>query len=277
VSGAPAPAEYPPAQHILRDLRLTVEHRPDGTSTAWMPVTPHVCHDSGAPRAGVLSILVDVVGGGLAAVAARPDWIATADLTLHLTPRPVAGEIEARGRVLRQGRTTVVVEVALRESAGNSLGLATMSFAVLPRRAENLSVDQVDRVSRLTMAGPDSGLTTAFHERVTLAVLDAAGGTVELPLSDYVANSLGAVQGGMMAAAAEAAAEEAVRAALGGGPVESVDLQITYLALARIGPVRTRTRLLGVDSEFGTAHVELVDTGADDRLTTLATVVAVRP
>jgi uncharacterized protein (TIGR00369 family) len=276
VSGAPAPAEYPPAQHILRDLQLTVEHRPDGTSTAWMPVTPHVCHASGAPRAGVLSILVDVVGGGLAAVAARPDWIATADLTLHLTPRPVSGEVAAFGRVLRQGRTTVVVEVALRDSAGGSLGLATMSFAVLPRREENLSVDQVDRVSRLTMAGPDSGLTAPFHERVMLTVLDAADGTIELPLSDYVANSLGAVQGGMMAATAAAAAEQAVHTALG-GPVESIDLQITYLALARIGPVRTRTRLLGVTPEFGTAHVEIVDTGADHRLTTLATVVAGRP
>ena len=52
-----------------------------------MPGRPHICNPSGSPRAGVLAILVDVVGGGLAAVAARPDWIATADLTLHLIPR----------------------------------------------------------------------------------------------------------------------------------------------------------------------------------------------
>ena len=93
---APAEQQYPPPEHILRDLRLSVEHRPDGTSTAWIPVTPHVCNPSGSPRAGVLSILVDVVGGGLAAIAVRPDWIATADLTLHLIPSIVTGEIEAR-------------------------------------------------------------------------------------------------------------------------------------------------------------------------------------
>lgn len=276
MSGAVAPAEYPPEQHILRDLRLTVEHRPDGTSTAWMPVTSHICHDSGAARAGVLGILVDVVGGGLAAVAARPDWIATADLTLHLTPRPVTGEIEAHGRVLRQGRTTVVVEVALQESAGTSLGFATMSFAVLPRRDENLSVDQVDRVNRATMATNGSGLASPFHERVRLRIVDARNGAIELPLSDYVANSLGAVQGGMMAAAADAAAEQAVRA-VGGAPVETVDLQITYLALAKVGPIRTRTRILDVTPEYGTVHVEIFDTGADNRLTTVATVVAARP
>lgn len=276
MSGAVAPAEYPPEQHILRDLRLTVEHRPDGTSTAWMPVTPHICHESGAPRAGVLSILVDVVGGGLAAVAARPDWIATADLTLHLTPQPVTGEIEAHGQVLRQGRTTVVVEVTLRDAAGASLGFATMSFAVLPRRAENLSVDQVDRVNRMTMATNGSGLVSPFHERVRLTIVDAPNGEIELPLSDYVANSLGAMQGGMMAAAADAAAEQAVRS-VWGAPVETVDLQITYLALAKAGPIRTRTRLLSGTPEYGTAHVEIFDAGAGDRLTTVATVVAARP
>jgi acyl-coenzyme A thioesterase PaaI-like protein len=267
--------DYPPAQHILRDLRLTVEHRPDGSSTGWMPASPHISNPSGSPRAGVLAILVDVVGGGLAAVAARPDWIATADLTLHLTPRPVIDEIQAHGRVLRQGRTTVVVEVSLRDGAGAPLGLATMSFAVLPRRAENLSVDQADRVSRSTMATEDSGFVAPFHERVELIVIEATDGGIELPLSDYVANSMGAIQGGMVAAAADAAAEHALRDACG-GPVETVDLQITYLALAKVGPIRTRTRVLSAKPEFGSAHVEIVDTGAAERLTTVARAVAVR-
>lgn len=267
--------EYPPAQHILRDLQLTVEHRPDGTSTGWMPVSPHICNPSGSLRAGVLAILVDVVGGGLAAVAARPDWIATADLTLHLMPRPATGEIRAEGRVLRQGRTTVVLEVSLRDDATASVGHATMSFAVLPRRAENLSVDQADRVARLTMATADSGFDASFHDRVSLTVVDASGGGVELPLSDYVVNSMGAIQGGMVAAAADAAAEHALRHACG-GPVETVDLQITYLALARVGPIRTRAEIQSATSEFGSAHIEIVDTGAADRVTTVARAIAVR-
>jgi acyl-coenzyme A thioesterase PaaI-like protein len=275
LSRTDAPRTYPPAQHILRDLQLTVEHRPDGSSTGWMPADPFVRNPSGSPRAGALAVLVDVVGGGLAAVAARPDWIATADLTLHLTPRPIAGVIEATGRVLRQGRTTVVIEVGLRERDGDSLGIATMSFAVLPRREENLSVDQVDRVSRLTMATADSGFAEPFHEQVRLTVVDAASGSIELPLSDYVANSLGAIQGGMMAAAADAAAEHALTVACG-APVEVCDLQITYLALAKVGPVRTAVRVLDSTPDFGTAHVEIVDAGADDRLTTVARVVAVR-
>jgi uncharacterized protein (TIGR00369 family) len=274
VTEAPLQA-YPPAQHILRDLQLSVEHRVDGSSTGWMPVSPHICNPSGSLRAGVLAILVDVVGGGLAAIAVRPDWIATADLTLHLTPRPVADEIRAFGRVVRQGRTTVVAEVSLQDGSGASLGLATMSFAVLPHRAENLSIDQADRVIQMTMANSDSGFVVPFHERVDLTVRDITTGAVELPLSDYVVNSMGAIQGGMVAAAADAAAEHALRDACG-GPVETVDLQITYLALAKVGPIRTRTRVLSSTPEFGTAHVEIVDTGATDRLTTMARAVAVR-
>jgi uncharacterized protein (TIGR00369 family) len=276
VTTAPLERQYPPEQHILRDLRLTVEHRPDGSSTGWLPITPHICNPSGSPRAGVLAVLVDVVGGGLAAIAARPDWIATADLTLHLTPFAVTGDLEAHGHVLRQGRTTVVIEVALRDSTGRSLGLATMSFAVLPRREDNLSIDQADRVVRMAMATSASGLTEPFHERARLTVIDADDGAVELPLTDYVVNSMGAIQGGMVAATASAAAEAALSHACD-GPLETIDLQITYLALAKVGPIRTQSTVLTASADFGTAHVEIVDTGADGRVTTLVRAVAARP
>ena len=52
---------------------------------------------------------------------------------------------------------------------------------------------------------------------------------------------------------------------------------VTYLALAKVGPIRTRTRVLSATPEHGSAHVEIVDTGAGDRLTTVARVVAARP
>jgi uncharacterized protein (TIGR00369 family) len=275
VTQAP-PEDYPPAQHVLRDLQLTVEHHPDGTAVAWIPAPPAVRNPSGSVRAGALAVLVDVVGGGLAAVAARPDWIATADLTLHLTPRAVAGDVEARGRVLRQGRTTVVLEVDLADTAGGTLGLATMTFAVLPRRDTNLTVDQADLVSRISFGMDGSRFDTGFHEQVQLTVVDAGAGVTELPLRDYVRNSMGAVQGGIVAAGADAAAEHAVADACG-GPVEVVDLQISYLALVKAGPMRTTATVLDAPRSFGSARVEIVDTGAGGRLTTVARVVAVRP
>src|SRR3954470_9034260 len=104
---------YPPEQHLLRDLRFSFEHD-DGarTSRAWMPVVSELCTDHGHARAGAIATLVDVIGGGLAASAAAPDWIATADLTLHLVRGAPAGSaVEARAAVLRKGRTTVVMDV----------------------------------------------------------------------------------------------------------------------------------------------------------------------
>jgi acyl-coenzyme A thioesterase PaaI-like protein len=145
---------------------------------------------------------------------------------------------------------------------------------VLPRRDSNLVIDQIDQVTRSTMATGDSGLRTAFPERIRLTVLDAGAGAVEIPLDDYIRNSLGAVQGGVMAATAAAGAEAALGEACG-RPVEAVDLQVTFLALGRVGPIRTRTRVLSAGPDFGAAHVELVDAGAADRLTTLTRAVAV--
>ncbi len=269
------PEDYPPAQHVLRDLQLTVEHDPNGTARAWIPAPPEIRNLSGSVRAGALAVLVDVVGGGLAAVAARPDWIATADLTLHLLPVPVEGEVEARGRVLRAGRTTVVVEVELADTAGGSLGVATMTFAVLPRRDSNLTVDQAGIVSRVSFAVEQSRFASDFHDQVQLTVVDAGAGVTELPLRDYVRNSMGAVQGGIVAAGADAAAEHTLADACG-GPVEVVDLQISYLALVKQGPMRTTATVLDAQPAFGSAHVEIVDGGADARLTTVARVVAVR-
>src|SRR5215472_3866755 len=133
---------YPPTEHMLRDLRFTFEHDTDGQrSWAWMPVVPEICTDLGHARAGALATLVDVIGGGLAASAAAPSWIATADLTLHVVGGAAPGSVvEARGTVLRAGRTTVVIEVGLRDDGGRSIGIATMSFSVLPRRDTNPQV-----------------------------------------------------------------------------------------------------------------------------------------
>jgi len=91
-----------------------------------------------------------------------------------------------------------------------------------------------------------------------------------------VRNSLGAVQGGMMATLAATAADRALAAAAG-RPLRVVDLQITYLTLARVGPVVSRTTVLDATATAGTAHVELVDAGAGDRVATMVRARAVAP
>ena len=261
---------YPPDEHLLRDLRFAFAHDPDGrTSQAWMPVVPELCTDQGAARAGALATLVDVIGGGLAATAAQPDWIATADLTLHVVGRAEPGTtVQADARVLRAGRTTVVIEVEL-TTEDRTVAAATMSFSVLPRRDINPDMSVVRDQGPSTMADADSRLRAPLFEALGLRVVDARGGVVEVPVSDWARNSMGAMQGGVVAMVADAAAESALRAATG-APVVVTDMHVTYLGFGRVGPVRTATDVLDPHS----ARVSIVDTGAEHRMMTVASVVA---
>ncbi len=260
------PAPYPPPRHLLRDLQFSFDHAADGTtSRAWMPVVEELCTTEGQARAGVLATLVDVIGGGLAASAAHPNWIATADLTLHLYAGASPGStVEARASVLRAGRTTVVIEVDLVD-----VGLATMSFTVLPRRDVNPDVRDVRNDGPSSMALPDSRLRQPLLDAIGVNVIDEPAGVIEAPVSDWARNSMGAMQGGVVATLADFAAEVALRAATG-RPVVVRDLALTYLGFGRAGPVRTRTDVLNDEI----AHVEIVDANADHRLMTTASAVA---
>lgn len=259
-------SQYPPDEHLLRDLQLSFDHGSDDTtSRAWMPIVPELCTDQGFARAGALATLVDVIGGGLAARAAHPNWIATADLTLHLVGGVPPGSIvEARASVLRAGRTTVVIEVDLVD-----VGIATMSFSVLPRRDINPDITETRNVGASTMAYADSRMRQPLLDALAVTVCDAAAGIVEAPVSDWTRNSMGAMQGGVVATLADVAAEVALRKASGRAVVVR-DLALTYLGFGRSGPVQTRAEVLGES----VARVEIVDTSTDHRLMTTASAVA---
>jgi acyl-coenzyme A thioesterase PaaI-like protein len=88
-------------------------------------------------------------------------------------------------------------------------------------------------------------------------------------------NSMGALQGGVVGVVVEAAAEAALRHAAG-APLVVTDLQLTYLAFGRVGPLRTETEVLACTPEHGVARVALFDTGAESRQMSVARVVATR-
>ena len=220
----PVDGSYPPDHHVLRDLRLESEAGPDLTARGWIDISASLRGLTDLPHPGALATLVDAVGGGLAATAARPDWIATADLTMHIVPCPGVTRVQAAGHVLRAGRTTVVIAVDITSTEGDALGMATMTFAILPRRDGNPVIDPVAATRRTTMAREDSGFTTSLESTTGLRVLDVGTGFVHLPLTDYVRNTLGAVQGGMMAMTAAVAAERALSAAAN-THIDVVDLQ----------------------------------------------------
>jgi uncharacterized protein (TIGR00369 family) len=245
---------------MLRRLGIEIDaprRGPDGlTLAARLPVTPDLCDEAGVVRAGIVATLVDVVGGALSVRTAAPDWAVTADLSVRAYPHrfPTGGDgvLEARGSVVRAGRRSVVLDIDLAPA-----GHATMSFAVMSRSAVNRFTVADEAEARGTrFEWPADAPAVPYFEHVGLATAD---GAATVPLADDVGNSFGALQGGMVATLADAAA-----ALAGGG--RTVALDAYYLGLGRVGPFRAVGTRLGP----GVVRVEVRDSGADDRLMTVA-------
>jgi uncharacterized protein (TIGR00369 family) len=259
---------------VLRDLCLWIERDAAG-SRAGLELVPEMHNARGHAQLGVLAALVDSAGGECAVRAANPDWVATSDLVLHVWRPLRSGTLLAVPEVLRRTRSTVVIEVTLRERDGGAAGLATMTFAVLPARGEVQRMGAGRDEPRTAFARADSRLDAPFFERIGARVVDPREGRVELSLSPYVGNSLGGLQGGVVAALADLAAECLAGAATG-EPCVTTDLALNYLALGRAGPIRTRGRLLRREPAGALVRIGLRDAGAEERLVAVASATAQR-
>lgn len=263
--------EYPPPRHVLRDLRIEVDARGD-SPVVRAPVVREVLGPGGGVRAGVLGIALDVFGGNLAVEAAAPDWALTAQLELHVLRPLTEGVLRVTGRPLRAGRTNLVVEAQIDPDEGEAAApcaFGRLTFTRVPSRGGE---PPRARRSGSVYGFAEGGETLAvpFHQAIGLRVLDAASGALEIPLAPYVVNSVGALQGGVVVALADASAEHAGRALLG-REVATSDLSVHYLALGREGPLHTRAALLRRDADAALFSIELRDAGQDGRLAAVAT------
>ena len=154
--------------------------------------------------------------------------------------------------------------------------MATAAFAVLPNpgrdQGSGARGDGRDATEGETLAPVDSPTAPscsssraalALHDRIGLRIVDRDRGVVQAPLDDYVRNTFGALQGGVVAVIGEAAILAATGRALAG-------LAVRYLSLGRRGPFRTEVdRLPGT---FGTvARATLRDEGAGGAVIAVAT------
>jgi uncharacterized protein (TIGR00369 family) len=264
-------AEYPPPQHILRDLGLAVDLRtPD--PVVRVPVVPELLDAFGAVRAGALGIALDVFGGNLAVEAAAPDWALTAQLELHVLAPLRAGTITVTGRPLRAGKTNLVAESRIDagdDASAPPCASGRLTFTRVPARGGE--PPRPRRTGQLFSFAEGRGkLASPLHAALGLRVRDAAAGDLEIALVPYVQNSVGALQGGVVVALVDAAAETAGRALLG-ADVATMDLSVHYLALGRGGPIYTRATLLRRDPDAALFSIALHDAGQQDRLAAVAT------
>ena len=270
--GGEAGEAYPPPVHVLRDLGLDVEVLEGGMTRGRLEarVAPH--EDTGAlVPFGVVSTAVDILAGAVCGRAIVPDWMATSVMSLHLGDVVADREVVLDAAVLRAGRSSVTVEVEVIQ--GDPVGSALLTFSRLPRRATTLVL-------------PDAG--GAPGDRYGFGDLDAASGRIatgidgfdaaigcrsdlgdptrlEADVSPYVRNSFGAVNGGVVAAVADAAGRHAVEHGTGvTGPWRTLDLTANLLGQGRHGPMTTSARVVRSAALNCAVRVEVADAGQVD-------------
>jgi acyl-coenzyme A thioesterase PaaI-like protein len=125
----------------------------------------------------------------------------------------------------------------------------------------NVPLGQIPVIFRdpITLARP-------LREEAGIEVIDAAAGVVQVEVTPALRNPAGTLQGAMVALLAEAAAEDLLTTRFE-SPVVVTNLDLRYLRKAEVGPVRTRSRLLGTNPDAA-VQVELIDTSTD-QITTL--------
>jgi uncharacterized protein (TIGR00369 family) len=239
---------------------------------------PAIAYASGRPRVGALAAIIDLAGAATALSSVRPDWIATADLSFTSGDPVVEGPIVVAAHLVRAGSNVVVVQVEVGDGHGSDdvatmrpAGHGLMTFARIPGSASAASTRVVPATSpRQSMALAHSGFRLPLIDQLGIRVLDAATGTIEVDRTDYTRNSFGSLNGGVVAIAADAAAEALVGAA--GLPLEGADISVNYLSQTRAGPARTSATLLRRDAHHAVVEVRLVDAGHHDQLLALSTV-----
>ena len=270
---------YPPPDHYLSDLaaRPTLDVQ---SQSSWvvLQVTPELCVTGGV-LLGVLATAIDTAAGGLSRRQADPDWVATSDIAIEIAEAIPPGPCRIECRLARRGRSLVTNEIDLyagRDAEARRHGIATAAFAVLPNpgrdqgsgargdgREAAAGEAPASADSTTATSSPSSRAALALHDRIGLRIVDRARGVVEAPLDDYVRNTFGALQGGVVAVIGEAAILAATGRSL-------VGLAVRYLSLGRSGPFRTEVdRLPGTVGPVARASVR--DEGAGGAVIAVAT------
>ena len=261
----PGVVTYPPDRHLLRDLPFEMEAVDPASSRGHLRVTPELCVD-GHLSAGPLMTVIDVLAGSLVGRVLAPDWMATAQLSLHLDDPPGQGSVTAEGSVVRAGRTTVVVEVVLTShdagAADRQFGEALLTFVRLPRRdtTMDLSAFEIRYGERTSFALAASGFREPFDRSIGAEVRAASSGTVRVKVHPYIRNSFGAVNGGVVASVADVAAR-GLAGGLQGRPVRTSDVVVHYLTQGRVGPLSTVARSVRSGPAGTLVRVEVRDDG----------------
>ena len=231
------------------------------------PAAAHLRGPHGGIRAGALLTMLDSVGGLCGGLAALPDgWVVSTNLSARTLELTHIGPLRVDSRVLRQGRSSVLTSVEIRdEGAHDALivdGVLT-SAVLVPANGP----PEWTRPLVLEAGEPPPEPVPGLPEWLGVKPVDASA--IEIELAESLRNPWGILHGGVVASLVDLAAEHVT-----GGI--TADVVLHFLAPNRVGPVRAEARAIGTRADGTVLRVEVRDDGAD-RVTALAVVTARDP
>ncbi len=249
---------YPPPRQVLSAMGIEVCWTDERTMIGRALVDVDLLGRRGEPPGvGALVPIVDLVAGTRAARTAEGDWLATADVWLHERDLIEAGPIELATRLLRAGKRSTVVAVEVTADAKPVMS-STIEFSRIRRDAAPLGTRTPGGPGEWVRLGSGPLLERPLEPACGFRLVDPSTGTVELDRGDFVNNSIGTLQGGVIALLADVSG-----AALVGPGSRTVDLHFRFLDQTGRGPARAGAELLRTDGDGHLVKVEIVDTSTD--------------
>lgn len=240
------------------------------------PAAAHLLDDDGRLPTGLLTSLIDSIGGMTSGLASLPDWIVTTNLSVRRAADALSGP---RGtgpllldtHVLRRGRSSVVTRIDVTSVVGDPVAIGWMTCAVLT--PANGPPPFVRPVRRLDRTVPDDPIFSAPIAEFFALRAPEGPGTIAFEPTERLRNPWGIVHGGATAVVIDAAARSLAveRPTVDPTPDAIVtDLTTQYLSPGRVGPVVATAIEIGRRDDEILVRVEVRDRGADERLMALA-------
>jgi acyl-coenzyme A thioesterase PaaI-like protein len=256
---------YPPDEHILRDLQIESWLEAPDHCIAEMAVTDPMRSADGGLSLGALVTAVDIACARVSSQVALPNGIATADLSIVTSARiHTAARVEARLR--RAGSRLISLGVTVEGDRGEAAGAGAACFVRIPGNAFVVARQPQEVGVRTSMPPTGPPLAVPLAERMQLRVGD---GEAVLHNHEYVRNSFGSINGGVLGIVVVAAAEDATG-------LLAADVTLRYVGQTKVGPARATATVVRRSLDHAVTEVNVVDSGADDLLLAHAIVTTAR-
>jgi uncharacterized protein (TIGR00369 family) len=230
-------------------------------------IDDHLRGPGGGLVASALLSCVDSVAGALSGLVVLPRWTVTTSLMLQMHRLAQIGPLRFHGRVLRQGRSGVVVAVDIVDEGAMDVQVATaiVTCAALDSGSKGR---RVDRPLVIPMAPVDPHVQPVEE---FFRIEPGSGPVTRMELAPHLRNSWGTLHGGAVATLADVAAG---RAAEQGGtvPMATTEVVLHYLSPGRVGPIEASGEVLGSRRDGTVVRVAVRDLGQDHRLVSVASV-----